>query len=109
MRQTSMAKRAVWIGILGAALVAIAAASALAANSSKGSKKENIDASRFEFQRIERRKGLSLRGMSNWSPNQHDDLTLPPAIKFAQENPLPRAELEFAAPHQNVDAVAHHR
>jgi len=43
MRQTSMAKRAVWIGILGAALVAIAAASALAANSSKGSKKENID------------------------------------------------------------------
>ncbi|SRR6266508_558320 len=42
MRQASRVKRGVWIGILGAALVAIAGASAFAATSTTGSKKASI-------------------------------------------------------------------
>src|SRR6266511_3840440 len=42
MRQASRVKRGVWIGILGAALVAIAGASAFAATSTTGSKKASV-------------------------------------------------------------------
>src|SRR5207244_3661823 len=54
-----------------------------------------------EFQRIERRKGLSLRGMTNWSPNQHDDLAFPATIKLAKKDSLPATKQEFSIRERN--------